>query len=353
MALVAYEGFDHYGNDYHDVLNRRGGGLQWNAVGSNNGFVSPGRNGSGSAYLVGYFSSLLGVLSAPLASAYIGFGLQGVNPSGDNTSSIQLSDVAGSATHLTIYIDSNAACFHVYRGNTLLGSSVNNSFTVGAWNFIEMLVAISPTSGAVLLRSNGQDVLNLSGINTQNGGSAQFDGIRFTGGVQGGIAASIAIDDFYVNDTTTGPGMFPMNYFAGDIRVVTLHAVGDYGTPGWTPLTGTNWSRISEAHADGDTSYNSTSTVAAQDRFTFEALSATISNVIAIQVTGAYRKDDAGMRVVTQLLDSGGTEVAGAGYSIPTSYVYCSDLWPIDPNTGSSWTLAAANALKAGYMLTA
>ena len=45
------------------------------------------------------------------------------------------------------------------------------------------------------------------------------------------------------------------------------------------------------------------------------------------------------------------TAAAGASYSIPNAYVYCYDMWVLDPNTTANWTLASVNALQAGYEL--
>jgi hypothetical protein len=48
---------------------------------------------------------------------------------------------------------------------------------------------------------------------------------------------------------------------------------------------------------------------------------------------------------------SAGTEVAGPGYSIPGNYAYCSDFYTLDPATGNAWSVAAVNAVQAGYDL--
>jgi hypothetical protein len=33
--------------------------------------------------------------------------------------------------------------------------------------------------------------------------------------------------------------------------------------------------------------------------------------------------------------------------------VYCCDFWTVDPHTGAGWTVAAVNAVAAGYGLVA
>ena len=66
---------------------------------------------------------------------------------------------------------------------------------------------------------------------------------------------------------------------------------------------------------------------------------------------------DAAYHTVTQRLNSGGTEAIGTPplgqYSLSSDYTIVSDVFPIDPHTGASWTLPAfaAGVIKAGYVL--
>jgi hypothetical protein len=490
MALVAYDGFDNYASG-NDALNRRGGGLQWNQT-TGGAIFAPGRNNYGQCYRLGQNTNLLGTLTAPLTEGYFGFAMNLTSPLYPGNPSLRLMDNhgPGDLQQLRFVFNQLRAGIDVYRDATLVAASINNSFTLDGWNFIEFHVKIDGGTGLIRIRSNGQDVLNVSGINTQAvtaSGHNYFEGIWFYGaGAPTGTAFDI--DDFYVADTTTGPGVFPFNFFAGDARVVTLHPIGDVGTPGWTlsvavptahrfwrlvvngwasgwpqigevqfrttagvdePLTGgtaqestgqggagaaadnnpttfyspisnppiwwqydfgaghthlpaevmlrcspnpgsnptdfslqwsddgitftfaahytarwttpletktfmvwtTNWMTVNDIVADGDLGYNYTSTVSAKDMFNFEPLAATITAVLAVQVVGCYRKDDAGTRTVEQHLSSAGTEVAAAAYSIPAGYVYCSDFFTLDPATSNAWTVSAVNALQAGYVL--
>lgn len=351
--LVAYEGFDHYNlASSTDILNRRGGGLQWNTGAVS--WVTPGRHG-GSAMGVGQNSAVLGTLTVPLASGYIGFAARIVNVNYPANPYIYLYDEhgPGNVAQFTLVFNQSTGGIDVYSGRyvSLIASTTNNAFTVNAWNFIEFSFVCS-TTGSLEIRSNGQIVLSATPINLRaSAAHAWVEGIEFHGpGAPTGT--QFQIDDLYVCDSTRGSGLFTMDYFLGDVRVQTLHPIANYGTPSWTPLAATNWQEVDEPNADGDATYNSTATVGATDRFSFEAMSETVSNVLAVQVTGAYRKDDAGTRLVSQLLNSAGAEVTGAAYSIPQTYVYCCDLYTTDPATGAAWAVAAVNTLRAGYVLT-
>lgn len=353
MALIAYEGFDHYATAASDLLSRRGGGLQWNT--ENCVFSSPGRNNSGTAVKIAQNNSLQGALSTALQSGYFGFGM--LIETADANPSFQIGDLhgPGSITQVTFTLNIARAGIDIYREGVLIAATINNSFTLNVWNFVEVFIAIGNASGAIKININGQTVLNATGLDTQASPNAWWESMTFIGSAPpflGGTSyTTMQIDDLYIADTTVGEGAFPFNNFAGDVKVVTLHTIGDAGTQGWTPLALTNWQEVSDVHSDGDASYNSTATAGAKDLFNFQPLDSTISVVLAVQVIGNYRKDDAGTRLLANRLVSGGTEVAGATASLPTNYVYVSDLYVVDPNGSVPWSVPAVNALQAGYTL--
>jgi len=125
------------------------------------------------------------------------------------------------------------------------------------------------------------------------------------------------------------------------------------GAVQWTPLANSNWQEVSEIAMDSDTSYNFSSTPGQTDLFNMGALRAATSVVLGVQVTGAYRKDDATARQVAQQIKSGATQSAGTTNSIPSGYAYYTDLFVLDPNTAASWTVTAAGSAEIGYNLVA
>jgi hypothetical protein len=359
MALVAFDGFDHYSTDPTDLLSRRSGGLQWNAENQAT-YVVPGRNSFGMAIQLGQTAFLQGTLVTPIAGGFIGFAAKLVTGNLNNPPSLRLVDLhGGTQAQVSVVFDPASGSIRAYRGgyddgsgtDVLLGSTANNVFTNNAWNYVEIAATINNAAGAVTVRLNGAQVLNITGVDTQFTANAWFEAIWFRGPTSGSNDAW-QIDDFYVSNTTAGSGAVPFNAFIGDARVWSLYATGDATTQQWTPLTvGTpNWQEVSETRNDGDASYNSTASVGARDNFHFQQLPTAVQ-VLAVQVTGSYRRDDAGPRTVNQHLTSGGTDVVGASYVLPNTYVYCCDFWTTDPHTSAAWTVAAVNAVAAGYGL--
>lgn len=337
MALKVFDGFDHYGTGT-DFL-ARSGFLQWQ--GGNISFVT-GRNGNGKAAQPGPpFNGLTGVFSARNSAAGIGMA---IDMAGGSTIISLVDSLAGAAQVTVLFNEANFS-IQVYRGvqtGTLLFTSNNNVWSQEVWNYVEVWITVSSTVGTVLVKVNGETLVNLTGQNTQNTANTTFDTLSYTGNT---------IDDFYYADTTTGPGSFPCNAPLGDVRVFTAFPIGNSSVT-WTPLANTNWQEVSEVAMDGDTSYNFTTTAGDEDLLNFSALANTVNKILGVQVTGAYRKDDATMRTVKQALKSGATEQYGTTNSLPdTTYAYFTDLWTLDPNTSASWTLAGVNGIAAGYNL--
>ena len=116
-------------------------------------------------------------------------------------------------------------------------------------------------------------------------------------------------------------------------------------------MTLTNAGNVSEIKMDSDTTYNYSNTVSDVDLLNFQPLPAVINLILAVQVTGAYRKDDAGTRAVQQGVQSGATTAWGLvdHYLGVGTYNYFTDLFVLNPDTSAPWTVAEVNGLSAGY----
>jgi hypothetical protein len=112
-----------------------------------------------------------------------------------------------------------------------------------------------------------------------------------------------------------------------------------------------NYQNVSESSFDYDLTYNQTNSVGAEDLFNCTSVLPTTVNVISIQVTGSYRKDDTQPHTMTQRVRSGSSDQAGTVFYLSSTWSYHTDIFPVDPSTGSSWTVTGANTLQIGYKL--
>lgn len=109
-----------------------------------------------------------------------------------------------------------------------------------------------------------------------------------------------------------------------------------------------NYQLVSENSTDGDFTYNASGTVGQTDLYALNNPVATNSTVLAVQLTGCYRKDDANARSVAQVVESGGLTASGAIHTVNASYTYTLDVMPVNPITSSAWTAAVVNAMQIG-----
>jgi hypothetical protein len=156
-------------------------------------------------------------------------------------------------------------------------------------------------------------------------------------------------DDWYVNDDT---GAAPDNTYWGDTRMFILSPDGDDSVT-WTPSSGANnYSRVNEQATDV-TTYVQTGTVGNQDLYTYANTglpAGTVIRTLAV-MTVAQRLSDAGPRVLKAVLKSGATSVQGPAHQLSDTPYIVQFRNPVDPNTGLAWTVANADAVKAGQIL--
>jgi len=344
MALIVFDGFDHYATGA-DILSRSGP-LVWTR---NDGFQSfqPGRSGYGKSYACGNDVAILGAFVGQFTHFFCGFACQ---LGSETTAQFYFNDMSGSGPVGTpqfyLQLNGSTGTIAIYSGaGTFENTSTAAAFTPTVWNYIE-IGAVIGTAGSVTVRINGVQVVAAT-FDTVNTANTWVNGIRVQSDSYGSY---ISLDDFYWCDNTTGAGANPCNTFLGDVSVDTLFPTSNFAVA-WTPLANTNWQEVSELSNDGDVSYNSAATVGAVDTYNFGPLRPTATAVLGVQTTGAYRKDDATARTLQQRVLSAGSTADGTTVSIPATYTYETDLFVVDPSTTANWTVAAVNAIAAGYEL--
>jgi hypothetical protein len=344
MAVIATEGFDHYASFANAIL--RVGNLGWSAFVTPT-IVTPGRSGFGKclSIQVGTGGGVTASFNANLATYYIGFAMMGVDaPTSFN---VRMYDPIASGTmQCSVQFNFTGGLVSLFRGSTQLAISSPALFSTNAWTFVEIMATIDNTAGAMAVRLNNQPAVSVSGVDTQTSTNPSWGGVNFFPDLGSG---AVLIDDFRYNDTSTGPGTYPNNSWIGDMRVATLFPTANATPIDWTPLTGANWQEVSETAFDGDTSYNATATAGDEDLFNLGTLSAVIDQIASVQLITGAREVDAGSHTFSQQLSVGGTDHSGATNALGVGYTFFSDMFPVNPTTGASWTLADVNSMLAGY----
>lgn len=347
MALKVIEGFDVYANA--DQLTTRSGYLQWAHYASSGGMI-PGRiDGTGKATTIygGAGLALTGTLASNLQTGFMGIALNMMNNAlggGIAAGRFDFSDSNSGKVQFSVAFNDDGSI------TTPVGRTGNNLFPNASWFFAEIGWVATKTTGRIRVRINGVQVVDVTGNfapSTTNEWVNRFAFVPTS-------YSTVGLDDLYICDNAVGPGTNPCNTFLGDRRVFTLTPNGAGDLTQWTP-GGAYANYAAMATNDGDTTTNGSATAGAEDLFTMTDLPSNVSQIIAVQVTGAYKKSDATSHFLTQRLKSGGVDAPGVGplapYALSSSYVYYSDLFMLDPNTGANWLVSAVNAAQVGYKL--
>lgn len=218
-------------------------------------------------------------------------------------------------------------------------TSAAGVITVAVWSHIEVEIVISDTVGEARVWVDGAQVINVSGVDTRNvAGTANADGVQFGGAANTGDQD---YDDLWIGTTATE--------HKGDVRIETLVPTADTADKDWTPNSGTvNYDRVDESQPDADTTYVASATVGHLDKYDLGALSSTPAAVYAVQTTMYARKDDATVREVRTLIDSGGSVSNHPNRAMGATYGPFRSFDTTDPNGGGAWSAAAVDALKVG-----
>jgi hypothetical protein len=321
MALIKCAGFDY--------LTPLAPASALASLGFTNATMLPGQGRAGGG------AAKLGDINLParLGTFYCGFAL--ANPSGVT---VYFNDSTQGTNFSLAFSTAGAITCTPASGNAVYSPPM--AVIPGAvWQYIEVYGVIANTGGAVTVRVNENVVLSMVSADTCYRSSTGVDQLQFD--------YNVVVDDFYICDNSGAS----LNNFLGNTRVPAQFANGAGASTEWTP-TGSasfNWQLASNPYMD-DSSYVSCGTPGDIDLYTLSPV-ANSPLVMAVQSIVVARQDDSGQRQIKSVIQSGSAQATGAVVNTSGSYAGHCDIFVSDPNTGSSWTYGAVNALQVGAEL--
>jgi hypothetical protein len=344
MALLFADSFDHY--ETADLSRK------YSSVGQSTSIAANGRCNT-NALVVNVdpaFSGVIKGVNVGSATCICGFALK--ITSADDT---EIFSVMNASTHeITFawdlvgslrYSINPSAAFPTWT--TCTNADV---IRVGQWYFVEFKVAMSSSTGSIVVRVNGSDVTLAgfsSGLDT---GASSWNGIALGGADFGGIRYH---DDLYVSDTA---GDAPWNDFLGDIRVEYLQPVADGAEQDWTNVGGAAaWNSVDDGSApDDDTTYITTATQG--DTSTFEYEDAALpsgANVFGVQMSFLALKDEPGDRAIRAVVREGSSDFEHETnvYISDDSYDYRHVMMQLNPADDAAWAIDDVNDDEFGVIV--
>ena len=243
-------------------------------------------------------------------------------------------DTSGGALISRVQLTASGALQVRDAANTVVATGTTTGLT-STWMYVELKIFVNGASGTCELHLNG--VTEIAST-TGNFGSTNIGQVIIRSPSNHG-----QFDDFYCLDTTGSQN----NTFKGDVRIVTQMPDGAGAHTQWTAAGGgSNYTKVNETLADGDTSYNSDSTPGDIDTYTFADVDAG-ATVHAAQLVTYARKDDANTRQIAAVLRQSSTDHVGATKTMTSSYAFYGELYDTD-GAGSAWTAATINGDEFG-----
>ena len=258
------------------------------------------------------------------------------------TSFLQLRE--GTTIHVYLRQNATTGALEVVNGS---GTVIATSTVIpnpNAWNHYALAATCHDTAGAVVVWANGVKVIDVTNVDTRNGGTGVLNNGYFTSATlgTGNNGAYVEVDDIFISDSRDG---------LGDCRVVRLlpNAAGD--TTAWTPSAGANWDAVNDTSA---TDYVGTATAGAKDLYNLNDLDPALTVVRAVQNDFMAWKSDAGtpLDLREEMRSSGGVDAApvtiAAAAALSTTATWIkAPVRNVDPN-GDAWTPARLNGLQVG-----
>ena len=239
-------------------------------------------------------------------------------------------------------------------GSVLAGPTTGYPMTVAAWNHLGIYIKIHATTGAIILKVDGVELLNVSGIDTETLVGKQM---RYFNMHRPGFNGTYSMDNLIIMDTTGSKD----KGFKGPGRVYAQLVDADGVVSNFTPSAGSNYQNVDELNPDGDTTYNESSTSTHRDSFATPTWSGLIDSgldIIAVQVGAVARKTDASAISLDTYLrsnganyDASGAEALDDSYTVLAQCNFPINFWTEDPDDVAAWNLTKLNALEFGYTI--
>lgn len=256
--------------------------------------------------------------------------------------------------HVYIYLDSSGN-IEVRRGGdggtVIATGSVPLPYGSGC-RYLEFKVKVHDSAGTVEVRLDETTILlNATGLDTRNGGTAKCNWLKVQGQAAGGNMLTWKFRDVYICGTDGSVN----NDFRGVTKTGVKTVSGAGNSAQFTPSAGSNYQNVDDGTTvDNDTTYNGSSTVNHVDTFALTS-SGLVSGAVIIgtQTNVILRKDDVDPRSAATVIRRSSTDYPQTTLSLGTTFVLNREIQENDPSTAVPWTQSGLDAAELGYKVIA
>jgi len=225
------------------------------------------------------------------------------------------------------------------RSGTVLWTS-SSALTPDVWNYIEIKVTIGDSANYIV-KVNGVEWVNTTG-DTKPASATDITQITFGNTTNVGSSGNRRYyDDIWIAD----------DQLYGDSRIQCIVPTEPGNYAQWTPSAGNNWDCVEEK-PPVTTDFVSSGTAGQIDTYVVENVTPTTGTVVAVAGNFYAQKSDAGARSIAIATRLGGTDDAGSGIALPSSWGYLQDIKATKPG-GGAWAIADVNNAEFGVKMIA
>lgn len=333
MSVVFMDGFD-YGLP---------AAPKWDSVSLSNTYTAGGgrRTGTGALDLESTGDNVVKTLPAATTELIVGMAIKGWQEG------VFLELYEGATKQVTIGFGASPNFYLTVKngdGTTLHTDGTANTET--GWVYFEIRVKCDDAAGEVQIYKDGTDVVDETGLDTNNGGSSTIDKFKLLGT----HAGSTWFDDLYVVDVADA--VAPIIVLGPTARVDTLFPRLEKSTA-WSPSTGTDNAALLDETPYDTADYVSSSSVNATDLHYVDSLGYNPTAIYGAQVNVVALEDVSGGNEVAPVVQPTSTTYAGTSVALGTSAQLFASLWTTNPQTSAAWTKSDLANMAAGVKLTA
>jgi len=220
--------------------------------------------------------------------------------------------------------------------------STNIYINLYTWYYVEMKAYCASSGGYVIVRLNGVEILNVSGINTAfDSSNPKTERVKIRG------HDGFFFDDWYICDNSGTKN----NDFLGDIKVLSYTPTRDGSRIDFSPVgAASNYQAVNETLQNSDTNYVTQSGIGMYDLYGFTAPSIS-GSLLGIQQTVTARKDDSGTRFIKLIGSYGSNNAESSSISLLDTYRTYFNIYESRIGTSEDWTLNDLNSAEFGFKI--
>ena len=212
---------------------------------------------------------------------------------------------------------------------------------------MEFKLTCDGSAGVEELRVNGLTVSRKTGQNTRPQSGTTINRLCLQPINFSGNPINEQFDDLYMCDTSAGFN----NDFLGECRVQTNFPDAEGTQQDFVPKTGNlHYAMVNEPTSDDDISYNAGSAVGQRELYQITPFSFN-GTIFGVQLNVTQRKDDVGNRTIAIENRQGIVDYEGTPVLCLSNYAITSQIWQLNPNGNTTWTLGSLNAAQFGIAI--